>query len=210
MTDGHHDCAATFWDTHYTRHAGVWSGEPNAVLVAETSNLPSGVALDLGCGEGADAVWLAQHGWHVTGVDISEVALSRAANLAEAEAVEGQITWERHDLSETFPAGSFDLVIAHYLHSPLPTRRALALQQAARAVAMGGALLVVGHASVAPWSWDPNTELPTASEVLVEVGLGRDPAWHTVVCEDRPRQATGPNGEVATITDSVLRLARTQ
>ena len=202
------DAAATFWDAHYVRHAEVWSGAPNAALVDETRGLRPGAALDLGCGEGADAVWLARRGWQVTGVDVSEVALERASRRATAAGVAGQVTWERLDLGESFPAGSFDLVTAHYLHSPRPTRRALALQQAAGAVAPGGTLLVVGHASVAPWSWDEHADLPTASLVLDELGVRGDPSWQVVVCEDRPRSATGPSGEVATVTDSVLRLAR--
>jgi SAM-dependent methyltransferase len=206
----HHggDDAAAFWDAHYGRHAEVWSGAPNAVLVDETSELRPGVALDLGCGEGADAVWLAGRGWKVTGVDISTVALERAARRADAAGVAGRVTWQRHDLDESFPDGSFDLVTAHYLHSPLPTRRAVALQKAARAAAPGGTLLVVGHASVAPWSWDQHAELPTASQVLDALSLGVNHSWQVVVCEDRPRRASGPNGETATVTDSVVRLAR--
>lgn len=209
MEDHHrHDEAATFWDAHYARHAEVWNGAPNAVLVDETSELRPGTALDLGCGEGADALWLAQQGWQVTGVDVSDVALERASRRADAAGVAARVTWERHDLGQSFPTGSFDLVTAHYLHSPGPTRRAVAAHQAARAVAAGGTLLVVGHASVAPWSWDRNVELPTASEVLDELGVGGGHSWHVVVCEDRRRSATGPSGEVATVTDSVLRLAR--
>lgn len=199
--------AAAFWDAHYARHAEVWSGAPNAVLVVETSGLAPGVALDLGCGEGADAVWLAQQGWQVTGVDVSAVALQRAARLAASVGVADRIAWERHDLDQSFPVGSFDLVAAHYLHSPLPTRRAVALQRAARAVAPGGTLLVVGHASVAPWSWDRHVDLPTAAEVLDELGAVDD-SWLVVVCEDRPRRASGPDGVTATVIDSVLRLTR--
>ncbi len=205
---GERDDAAGFWDAHYQRHVHVWSGEPNAVLVAETSDVHPGLALDLGCGEGADAVWLAQRGWRVTAVDVSAVALARASSHAEAAGVADRIIWERHDLDHSFPAGSFDLVTAHYLHSPLPARRAIALQHAAGAVSIGGRLLVVGHASVAPWSWDQHADLPTARQVLDAMALV-ERNWSTEVCEDRPRQATGPNGEVATITDSVLRLTRT-
>ena len=202
-----HDAGA-FWDAHYARHVEVWSGAPNAVLVDETSGLRPGAALDLGCGEGADAVWLARRGWRVTGADISEVALERASRRAAAAGVAGRVTWERFDLGESFPAGAFDLVTAHYLHSPRPARRVLALQQAAGAVAPGGTLLVVGHASLAPWSWDQHADLLTARQVLEELGAAGDHRWQVVVCEDRPRSATGPSGEVATVTDSIVRLAR--
>lgn len=205
----HGEDAVGFWDAHYQRHVHVWNGAPNAVLVAETSDLHPGRALDLGCGEGDDAVWLAQRGWRVTAVDISAVALARASSQADVASVADRITWERHDLDQSFPAGSFDLVTAHYLHSPLPARRAIALQHAAGAVSTGGRLLVVGHASVAPWSWDQHADLPTAHQLLDSMQLDHR-KWSTDVCEDRPRQATGPNGEVATVTDSVLLLTRTR
>ena len=205
---GHDGGATGFWDAHYERHVHVWSGAPNAVLVAEVGDLAPGTALDLGCGEGADAVWLGRRGWHVTAVDISVVALARASRQAEAASVTDRVTWERSDLDETFPVGSFDLVTAHYLHSPLPARQAVALRHAAAAVAPAGHLLVVGHASVAPWSWDPHAELPSAGEVLESLALDQR-RWSIDVCEDRPRPATGPDGEVATVTDSVLHLVRT-
>lgn len=203
---GHVEDAEGFWDAHHARHEG--SGAPNAILVVETRDLPSGTALDLGCGEGADAVWLAQRGWRVTGVDISAVALARAAGHARAAGVTDRVTWERHDLDASFPAGAFDLVTTHYLHSPHPMRRAVALERAVRAVAPGGTLLVVGHASVAPWSWEPHVELPTARQVLDGLAVGHTQEWQVVVCDDRTREAIGPRGEVASVTDSVVRLTR--
>jgi 2-polyprenyl-3-methyl-5-hydroxy-6-metoxy-1,4-benzoquinol methylase len=102
------------WDERYRESDRIWSGNPNVVLVAEVLDLAPGRALDLGCGEGADAVWLARRGWQVTAVDISGVALSRAASHAAEAGVE--IDWQRHDLEQSFPAGEFDLISAQFLH----------------------------------------------------------------------------------------------
>lgn len=154
-------------------------------------------------------MWLAEQGWRVAGVDVSAVALARAARRARAAGVGDRVTWERHDLDVSFPAGSYDLVSAHYLHSPRAARRAQALQEATRAVSPGGTLVVVGHASVAPWSWQTDVELPTARQVLDGLRLDAD-EWSVAVCEDRSRSATGPGGEAATVTDSVLRLRRSR
>ncbi|MET9464110.1 class I SAM-dependent methyltransferase [Streptomyces sp. NPDC006544] len=106
-----------YWDTRYRESEKVWSGEANAVLAREAASLAPGRALDLGCGEGGDAVWLARQGWHVTGTDISGVALERAADRAVGAGVADRTAWERHDLAETFPAGEYDLVSACFLHS---------------------------------------------------------------------------------------------
>ena len=137
------DNSQTFWDEHYHRHPDLWSGAPNAVLVDETRELSPGSALDLGCGEGADAIWLARRGWQVTAVDISPIALGRAAERARAAGVTHRITCAQHDLDEGFPAGSFDLVAAHYLHSRQQRQHPRMLERAARAVAPGGSRLLV-------------------------------------------------------------------
>lgn len=73
---------AEFWDTRYGESTKVWSGKPNPQLVSEVSGLKPRTALDIGSGEGADSIWLARHGWHVTAVDFSQVALDRAAEHA--------------------------------------------------------------------------------------------------------------------------------
>lgn len=202
-----HEGSGSFWDAHYTRHPDVWSGAPNAVLVQETGDLAPGAALDLGCGEGGDAIWLAQRGWAVTAVDVSAVALERAAAHARRAGVDDRITWARHDLDDTFPSGAFDLVSAHYLHSPEHAQSNRLLERAVAAVASRGTLLLVGHASVAPWSWDQHARLPGAVQVLERLGLDAR-NWTTVVCEDRAREATGPAGEQATVLDSIVRVER--
>jgi len=131
------------WDERYSGDELVWSGEPNRFLLAEVELLPAGRALDLASGEGRNAVWLAERGWEVTGVDFSNVGLDKARRLAEARGVSAQ--WELADATEYAPSGAaFDLVIVMYLHLPAAQRRA-AFANAAAAVAVGGTLLVVGH-----------------------------------------------------------------
>jgi SAM-dependent methyltransferase len=131
------------WDERYAGDELVWSAQPNRFLVAEVETLPPGRALDLACGEGRNAVWLAERGWDVTGVDFSNAGIDKARRLAEARGVSAQ--WEVADVTEYAPAPeSFDLVIVMYLHLPEASRR-LAFRSAAAAVAIGGTLLVVGH-----------------------------------------------------------------
>ena len=98
--------AQQHWDEHYGERARVWSGRVNARLAEVAESLTPGRALDLGCGEGADAVWLAERGWQVVAVDISGVALQRAADDARARDLLGSIDFQQHDLSDSFPVGS--------------------------------------------------------------------------------------------------------
>lgn len=123
----------------------MWSAEPNRFLVAEVETLPPGRALDLACGEGRNAVWLAERGWDVTGVDFSKIGLDKARRLADARGV--SVRWELADVTEYTPSlESFDLVTVMYLHLPEAARGA-AFRHAASAVATDGTLLVVGHDS---------------------------------------------------------------
>ena len=149
---GHTDAATTemfepsAWDERYSGDAKVWSGEPNPQLVAEASRLTPGTALDVGCGEGGDVIWLAQRGWRVTGADFSAAGLARAARNAEAAGVADRTDWWQVD-ARTFAAGgrSYDIVTTHFLHPPDGGMVDVA-RRLASAVALGGHLLVVGHA----------------------------------------------------------------
>jgi SAM-dependent methyltransferase len=201
--------AKQFWEEHYRSHQRAWSGRANAVLVEVAGPLPPGTALDLGCAEGADAIWLAGLGWRVTAVDVSATALERAAIQAATSGVRDRIDFQRHDLAHSFPEGTFDLVSAQYLQSPVAFPRDRVLQRAASAVAPGGLLLVVSHASVAPWSWnqDPRTRFPTPEEALAALDLIPG-MWHTERLGAPERQATGPNGESATVRDNVVAVRR--
>ncbi|MFE4172947.1 class I SAM-dependent methyltransferase [Streptomyces sp. NPDC056909] len=223
MTDHDHDHAShqkvaspedfasdeEYWDDRYEQSHRIWSGRPNTVLVREITGLDPGRALDLGSGEGADAVWLARQGWRVTGTDISGVALGRAAEHAEAEGVADRIDWQRHDLGVSFPEGRFDLVSAQFLHSYGDLPRERILRTAASAVAPGGVLLIVGHGGFAPWEENPHPEVhfPTPEEVLESLDLA-DGEWEVQICEEHERQQNGPDGRPGMRTDNTLKVRR--
>ncbi len=181
-----------FWDEFYRGRTIVWSGRVNPVLAEESAGLAPGSALDLGCGEGADAIWLAQHGWHVTAIDVSAVALERAAAHARAAGVTGRITWVRADLSRWTPHEHYDLVSAQYLHSPEPAGYGM-LRAAAGAVAINGTLLAVGHNpdDVPPGSGP--TGLWTPDELAENLALPPE-RWRIDIAETRPRSAGDPAG----------------
>ena len=143
--------------------------------------LAPGTALDLGCGQGGDAIWLAAQGWTVTATDISQTALDVAARHAAEAGV--TVAWERHDLAVSQPKGSFDLVTASFLHSDVELPRARILRAAAAAIAPGGTLLVVGHA---PSPEHHHGDLPSPEEVVTELALPEDD-WALEVCELRER-----------------------
>jgi SAM-dependent methyltransferase len=178
-SEGDGSPAERFWEEHYRASTRPSNGRPSGALVRFAGPLPEGTALDLGCSQGDDAVWLAKRGWRVVAVDVSGTVLARAAKNAQTAGVSDLIAFERHDLASTFPNGRFDLVSALFLHSPVEFPRTRVLQAAARAVAPGGLLLIVEHASVAPWSWaDPDTVFPTPEQSLAALDL--DPTrWHS-------------------------------
>jgi SAM-dependent methyltransferase len=131
------------WNQRYADAELVWSAEPNRFLVQEVADLRPGRALDLGAGEGRNAIWLGERGWRVTAVDFSGIGLQRARRLAEARGVE--VNWIEADLRSYTPArGAFDLVVLVYIHLPGEERRSM-VRGAAAAVAAGGTLLVLGH-----------------------------------------------------------------
>lgn len=131
------------WDRRYADVENLWATKPNRFLVAEVRGLPAGRALDLACGEGQNAIWLASLGWEVTGVDFSEVAIRKAATRAERDGVD--VRFVCADLVEYEPApASSDLVLVMYLHIPATRRRAVH-EKAVAAVAPGGTFLLLGH-----------------------------------------------------------------
>lgn len=207
------------WNERYAGSTRVWSGKPNTALVAQVSELTPGRALDLGCGEGADAVWLAGRGWKVTAVDVSDVALERAAEHAADSGVAEAITWQRRDLVADFPPGEYDLVSAQflYVHDHDNAAREGILRSAARAVAPGGVLLIESHSGHPAWEQpkhkhehgDRHAEMSFTSprEVLDSLLLGPG-EWEVLVCAEHERVQNDPEGNPTTRIDSTLKLRR--
>lgn len=214
--------AAQFWEDRYgTEH--VWSGEVNASTARVVEELMAagtrpGRALDLGCGEGADAIWLARHGWDTTGVDISTTATERGRLAAlEAGLEPSTIRFVAEDLSawaagdsaaEGLLDGPFDLVTASFFHSTVELARTAVLRRAAAAIAPGGHLLIVSHGAPPPWSEHAahHHDLPDAGGELAALDL---PAgeWTTIIAGERTRRGQGPDGREADLDDVVV-LAR--
>jgi chemotaxis protein methyltransferase CheR len=199
--------AERFWEERYRQKNRIWSGRVNPVMAEIVEPLKPGRALDLGCGEGGDAVWLARQGWLVTGVDISATALERAAAHVAEAGLADRVTFERHNLAHGFPEGEFDLVSAQFLQSPIDFPHDQVLRRAAAAVTPGGLLLIVEHGAAPPWSEHADAEFPTAQETLESLHL--DPGKWTVERVDSPeREATGPDGTAGILIDNVIAARR--
>lgn len=206
----HEQYTAAYWDERYGGADRVWSGEPNAVLVQEAADLTPGAALDVGSGEGGDAVWLARRGWRVTAIDVSRVALDRVAALAEAEGVGDRVTTAIVDLFADPVPGGHDLVTMHFMQLPGADRPRL-YRAVAGAVAPGGTLLIVGHD---PEGMPPEAEhhhpadrFATAEQLVAELGDALD-GWTVEVAERRTRTGAQPDGRPRFLHDAVLRARR--
>ncbi|MFY9920572.1 MAG: class I SAM-dependent methyltransferase [Mycobacterium sp.] len=197
------------WDEHYGQRDQVWSGQVNVQFADVVADLPPGRALDLGCGEGADAVWLAERGWNVVAVDVSETALGRAREAASSRGVSDRIEFVQLDLSDGFPDGTFDLVSSQFLHSTIRLDRTMILAKAARAIRPGGLLVIVDHGSAPPWvsKLDHHHEFPSVEEVVAELDLSAD-EFERVRVEAVERQAVGPEGQERPWMDNVIVLRR--
>ena len=199
---------AAMWDERYRSQGQMWSGQPNIHLVSEAAELTPGKALDAGCGEGADAIWLAEHGWHVSAVDFSAVALERGAARAREVGAEiaQRITWQQADLTNWVPTPrSYDLVSAQFLHLP-PDKREPLFRRLAAAVASGGTLLIVGHH---PSDLQATVRRPPAPELFYtgsDVATLIDPGgWDVIVNAARERWVTDSEGRAVLVHDTVLR-----
>lgn len=167
---------ASSWDERYAASELVWSRDPNQLVAAELADLSPGTAVDLGAGEGRNAIWLASRGWSATAVDFSQVALDKGARLAAGAGID--ITWVCADATTWRPADPVDLVVIAYLQLPAPERRR-AVRGACEMLRPGGTLLLVAHDSTnltegTGGPQDPAV-LMTADDVLADLaGLDVD------------------------------------
>jgi len=199
------DFEAPSWDERYAGDASVWSGKPNPQLVTEAGKLRPGTALDVGCGEGGDVIWLAQHGWRVTGADFSANGLARAASHAQDAGVADRTDWWQVDAREFDAAGrTFDLVTTHFLHLP-DGGMVDAVCRFADAVAPGGHLLVVGNSPEAHFA-ELSESKRRAMFLARDLVPGLPDDFETLVVEQRPRTVVR-DGVSYHIDDSTL-LAR--
>ena len=194
------------WDATYSGSDRMWSGNPNAALVAEVGQVAPGTAVDIGCGEGADAVWLARQGWRVSAFDVSSVAIDRAQRHADEAGV--QVAFRHGGLLDVeLDDVPFDLVSAQYpvlLHEDGRSLAALL-----DLVAPGGTLLFVHHGDIDPAEMrehgiDPDSYLQPPD---VRAALETDPAWRIEVYAERERHVETGAGAGHT-TDVVLRAKR--
>ena len=205
------------WERHYAESERVWSGRVNATTAAALEGTPVGSALEIGCGEGADAVWLATQGWTVTATDLSTTAIERARATARDRGLE--IDFRALDAASELPAGPFDLVVSSFLHSwESDFPRLAILRQGLARVAPGGRLLAVSHAAAPPWTprtrgadgargADDRPPLRTPDEELALLALD-GAEWEIERAEILTRDATGPDGTAAQLQDGILLLRR--
>ena len=214
MTD---ETPQQMWDNRYREADQIWSGKVNVALADTCGSLTPGFALDLGSGEGADVLWLAERGWQTTGVDISSVAVSRAEQAARARDIPAErVRFLMADLAHWDHDQTYDLVVSSFLHSQGDFDRAGILRAATELVADGGHLLVISHATFPPWAQahrdakaEDHHHDATTPESELEL-LQLDPSsWVVEVAELRSREATGPNGQVATLQDTVVLVRKT-
>ena len=225
-----------YWEALYGE-SPRWSGNVNAILAQVAEDILPGTALDLGCGEGADVLWLAHRGWHAVGVDIAQGAIIRARATAEATQLEeGRAQFLRSDLSvltqERRPeelTGPFELVTASYFQSPVALDRQRILQAAAALVSRSGHLLLTSHAAAPSWAdpeaWQPHddepghaghdhthadhqhADFPTPQDELTMLSL--DPhEWETIRAEVVTRDTTAPDGSPGQLDDTIVLLRR--
>lgn len=210
------------WEERYAgTEDSIWSGNPNEALVSTVSGLQPGRVLDVGCGEGADAIWLAEQGWDATGIDLSTTAIDRAQRAAADRGVSAN--FEVADVSTWTPAdsdprrGGFDLVVGCFLHTRLPDTREELLRRVAAHVGPGGGLLLISHAAMPPWAAEHDEKLshglehhhePVSPNGDFALLIGASPLrWEIDLAELRTREVEGPDGQSAELEDSVL-LAR--
>lgn len=204
---GAHLSATDYWEQRYSDAERIWSGGVNATMAAVVSDFTAGSAVDLGCGEGGDVLWLAEQGWQAHGLDISATAIERARSEAAARGLEGA-TFTAMDLSTWQPeSDSVDLVTASFFQSNVELDRIEILRRAAGAIRSGGHLVVISHAQPPPWSSHRGPNMISARDDAAELALPSD-AWVVEAADERSRPAVGHDGEPSELIDAVLVLRR--
>jgi SAM-dependent methyltransferase len=204
-----------YWEEHWRRAHGAGEGSPpNPYLERELTGVVPGTALDAGCGEGAEARWLAAHGWQVTAADISSGALAHATDRAAASRTAG-VQWVEADLGVWEPGRQFDLVTTHYAHPAMPQLEFY--DRIASWVAPAGTLLIVGHlhhperVSTAQHGHGEPEPPASASVTAVDITARLDPAvWEIVTAEESHRAMGGHDGQGVSVADVVIRAVRRQ
>jgi len=221
-----HSFDKEYWDQHWAHAGGTMTadsaGSPAIpYLVRETSALAPGTALDAGCGTGAEALWLAGHGWQVTAADISATALAQAAARSASTSGGERVTWVEADLTVWEPRGLFDLVVTNYAHPAIP--QLAFYDRLATWVAPGGTLLIVGHLHVVPGPAhghghgtgaqhgdepEHSDEPPAhATVTLADITARLDPlVWRIDTAEERTRER--PGGQGLPLHDVIVRASR--
>jgi SAM-dependent methyltransferase len=194
MTAATHDFDKHYWERHWRQRHDTGESAPHPYLARETNGLPPGTALDAGCGTGAEALWLAARGWHVTGADIAASALARAAARTP---VPIDVQWIEADLTTWEPAHRFDLVTTAYAHPAIPQLDFY--RRLATWVAPGGTLLIVGHLHAATGRGDhPAEAAVTLADITATVA-----SWRVDTAEEHTRTIAGH-----VLRDAVVRATR--
>ena len=211
-----HSFDKAYWEQHWQQAHGDRPGSmagnpPNPYLARETAGLAPGTALDAGCGAGAEAIWLASHGWQVTAADISGDALTRAAGRATASGLAEPIRWVEADLTAWEPGMRFDLVTTHYAHPALP--QLAFYQRISGWAAPGGTLLIIGHLhtpqSTGHRHGHGHHHPAEATVTLADITADLDAAgWEIVTAEEHQRPVPGPGGRTVSLHDVVVRATR--
>lgn len=216
-----------FWEQRYSGETRVWSGKVNRTLAEVVGDSEPGRSLDLGCGEGGDVLWLAERGWHATGIDLSETAVGRAQAEAAARGLQ-HARFVAADLEEWVSQGSdvdgvtepLDLISASFLQSPVELARERILRAARDRLAPGGILVLVSHAAPPPWAQNHGRgprQFPTPESELTALGLSpgaggsssNESARFAVLhAEIRTREAVGPDGSTVTLDDTLVVVQR--
>lgn len=197
-----------FWDDRYAGSDRVWSGKPNQRLVEIVTGMTPGSAIDVGCGEGADVVWLAEQGWLTTGVDVSQVAIDRAAQHAEEAGVGARTSFDRVDVIGGHPLpGSYQLVTSAYLHPPLPTF-ASTYSTLRDAVLPGGTLLVIAHHPADAGTGLRNPALVDLMFTPEQITQLLDPADWDIEVSGTPSRPHLHEGVQITLFDTVVKAHR--